>query len=238
MSSSRVAIASSIAVATSTLAGALLWADYRAWKNKGTGGTPSTLAGYYKIQKWGLYLLFHPQDLHDPSFIPDGGPSYLSEFPEREFERPGLTRWVLPQRQQRVSQTQGTQESLSTILPSLANSDAYKDLIYTGPSKTEGGTGTAIYVRPEVPTINPKAKAIFYEIAHVHPSDSSLHVYLSPRDARVVVEKKWGERFSVDWIAPKSWVLVYAPRNATEVEVIREIVEAGIKFAVEGGKEN
>lgn len=84
----------------------------------------------------------------------------------------------------------------------------------------------------DVGTINPNAHKIFYEVAHVHPSENSLHAYLSPRDARVVIEKGWALRFPVDWIAPASWVMVFAPRNGSEVEVVEEIVKAAVQFAV------
>jgi hypothetical protein len=69
----------------------------------------------------------------------------------------------------------------------------------------------------------------------MHPSDNSLHVYVSPQDAREVIEKGWAQRFPVTWLAPPSWVMLYAPRDEKEVEIVREIVRAGVCFAV--GKE-
>lgn len=120
----------------------------------------------------------------------------------------------------------------------VAASPAYAPYISTGPSKTEGGTGAAIYVKPDVEGMNPDAGKIFYEVAHVHPSDSSLHVYLAPRDARLVVQSGWGVRFPVPWLAPSSWVMVWAPRDEGEVGVVRGIVGAGGSFAVgRGGSE-
>jgi hypothetical protein len=117
----------------------------------------------------------------------------------------------------------------------FANTQPYSTYIETRPSKTEGGTGPAIYVKPDVKTINPVAHKIFYEVAHVHPKDNSLHVYVSPRDARTVIEKGWGQRFPVTWLAPPSWIMVYAPRDAKEVEVVKEIVRAAVCFAVGTG---
>jgi hypothetical protein len=117
-------------------------------------------------------------------------------------------------------------------MQTFANSSPYSDYITSAPSKTEGGTGPAIYVKPDVPTINPNARKIFYEVAHVHPTENSLHVYLSPRDARRVIEAGWGQRFPVEWLAPPSWILVYAPRDEKEVELVKEIVRAAVCFAV------
>jgi hypothetical protein len=114
----------------------------------------------------------------------------------------------------------------------FANASPYSQYIQTNCSKTEGGTGPAIYVKPDVKTINPNAHKIFYELAHVHPADNSLHVYVSPLDAKTVMKRGWGQRFPVTWLAPPSWIMVYAPRNEEEVEIVREIVRAAVCFAV------
>ena len=71
-----------------------------------------------------------------------------------------------------------------------------------------------------------------FEVAHLHAEDHSLHVYLSPADAKLVITRAWGLRFPAPWLAPPSWILVYAPRNDDEVEVVREIVRAAVCFAV------
>ena len=79
------------------------------------------------------------------------------------------------------------------------------------------------------------------ELAHVHPAENSLHVWVSPPDAKEIVGKGWGERFplsSLGMLHP-SWVMVYAPRNMEEVDVIEEIIRAAIGFLtgekVDGG---
>jgi hypothetical protein len=122
--------------------------------------------------------------------------------------------------------------SLQNLMQEFASTAPYSSYIETRPSKTEGGTGPAIYVNPDVKTINPAAHKIFYELAHVHPSENSLHVYVSPRDAKLVMKRGWGQRFPVTWLAPPSWMMVYAPRTEEEVEVVREIVRAAVCFAV------
>lgn len=99
-------------------------------------------------------------------------------------------------------------------------------------SETEGGDGPAIHVNSDVSTINPHAHKIFYEFAYVHPQDSSLHVYLSPRNARMALMNCRGQRFPISWIAPASYIMVYAPKHEDEVDVECEIVRAAICFAV------
>jgi hypothetical protein len=190
--------------------------------------------GYLKIQRWGLYLLYKQQNLLDPTPIPDSGTSYIKpqRVPDRAGNRPTLTRWTLPQRQFPEKITPAASSTLHGLMKDFASTAPYSQYIETRPSKTEGGTGPAIYVKPEVKTINPAAHKIFYEVAHVHPADNSLHVYVSPLDAKLVMKRGWGQRFPVTWLAPPSWIMVYAPRNEEEVEVVREIVRAAVCFAV------
>jgi hypothetical protein len=70
------------------------------------------------------------------------------------------------------------------------------------------------------------------EICHVHHSDRSMHMNLHPDDAKVVLEKGWGERHPLargGWMGryvPREFVMVYAPRNMTELDVICRIIEA------------
>jgi hypothetical protein len=179
-------------------------------------------------------LLYTRQDLLDPTPIPDSGTSYIKpqRVPDRMGRRPGITRWTLPQRQLPEKITPGASVALHDLMREFANTAPYSNYIENYPSKTEGGTGPAIYVKPDVKTINPVAHKIFYEVAHVHPADNSLHVYMSPLDAKLVMKRGWGQRFPVTWLAPPSWIMVYAPRNEDEVEVVREVVRAAVCHAV------
>ncbi|KAL6709013.1 hypothetical protein ACN47E_002140 [Coniothyrium glycines] len=215
-------------------AGLAFWYDFKSWQSFGTGGTPPTLQGYLKIRKWGLYLLYKRQNLLDPSPLPSTGPSYINpqRLPPRAGPRPTLTRWTLPQRQLPEAITPAASHALHSLMHDFASTAPYAAFLSTRPSKTEGGTGPAIYVDGDLPTVNPAARSIFYEVAHVHPADNSLHVYASPADARLVVERGWGARFPVEWLAPASWIMVFAPRSADEVEVVREVVRAAVCFAI------
>jgi len=70
------------------------------------------------------------------------------------------------------------------------------------------------------------------EICHVHHSDQSLHMNLHPDDAKIVLEKGWGERHPLargGWLGsyvPREFVMVYAPRDGAELDVVCQIVEA------------
>jgi hypothetical protein len=73
-------------------------------------------------------------------------------------------------------------------------------------SNAEGETADTIYARPESPACNTEAQKVGFEIAHVHPTDNSLHMLLSPADARAVVEAGWGRRFADPSSVPPGWV--------------------------------
>jgi len=96
-------------------------------------------------------------------------------------------------------------------------------------SHTEGKSTDGLYARSDVSTLNPIAddKVLQREIAHVHPADNSLHVWLSDPDARTVIESGWGQRFPLTFVKG-GWTMVYAPRNEQELEVVERIVKAGV----------
>lgn len=77
-------------------------------------------------------------------------------------------------------------------------------------------------------------------MCHVHAFDGSLHVELHPEDAKVVIDKGWGERhpLAIGWrtFLPEGYMLLYAPRTAQEVEVLMKIVGAGMGWATGGEK--
>lgn len=71
------------------------------------------------------------------------------------------------------------------------------------------------------------------EFAHHHPDDGGLHMTL-PRDwCDAVVAQGWGEPHT--WagrptVSPLT-VLVYAPRNADEIEIVRQLLAISEAFA-------
>lgn len=73
------------------------------------------------------------------------------------------------------------------------------------------------------------------EIAHIHPSDGSMHMVLSASDAAFVVGHSWGERHSLAGIAlglPTTYTLIYAPRDDHEVEIDTTILNAAVTYMV------
>ena len=74
------------------------------------------------------------------------------------------------------------------------------------------------------------------EIAHIHPSDNSMHMVLSPCDALAAIEMGWAERHGLAGVAvglPQTYVMVYSPRNQRDLTVVEELLEAAIAYAVQ-----
>ena len=97
----------------------------------------------------------------------------------------------------------------------------------------------ALWLSPDVP-MQPWAKrTVGGECAHVHLTvDGSAHVTLSIADAKEVVGKNWGERHGLSGVfIPWGYVLLYAPRDESEVEVMENVFKAGIGFMAGGERD-
>ena len=69
----------------------------------------------------------------------------------------------------------------------------------------------------------------------------SLHLYLSPADARQIITKGWGEKHRLS--KPESsifkfksfgltdtYIMIYGPRNEEEIETVGKILQSSIRF--------
>ena len=207
--------------------------DYNEWVAFGSGGTPPTPSGYWRMTKIRWRQYWSSDDMRDASSLSNESPRYLNrDLPQREGKRPQIVPRTMPQRQKPEPLDAAIKERLHN-LPAKYCKD-YPQILVLDLSKTEGRSTDAIYAKPDLAGRDPSAKdkILGNEIAHVHPADNSLHVWLSGPDAKVAVEKGWGERFPLSsmGITHPSWIMVYAPRSMTEIDVIEEIIKAGIAF--------
>lgn len=93
----------------------------------------------------------------------------------------------------------------------------------------------ALYLEPGVSTGPRAAFLIEREFAHLHPlPDGSMHLALPAEAAREVIDRGWGESHPVArmGLIPAGIIMVYAPRDANELEVVLHIVEASHCFAL------
>lgn len=168
-----------------------------------------------------LTLLCHSNSLchftHSLSVTP---PLFLSHtlYPE-------IRHHIVPREKANVPQR------VSKFLHILASNSPSQ--LVAGTSVLERG-GPALLIQPQVEK-HAGARGTRNEIAHVHPLDGSVHASLAPRDAKLVIERGWGERFGLSGTAlPVTYIMVYAPRagerEAAEAEIVERIITAGMKF--------
>jgi hypothetical protein len=198
----------------------LLLADYKAYLSLGPGGTPSTPMGYLRIKLLSLFVLkdpYRPDSVH-PHFTP--GALQPASFPARAGPRPTVA-GIAPHRQTTQRAPAQLFAQLSAALHELAARHCTR--LGEGTSCFEKH-GTGLFAR------HPVVRTCRGEICHVHPSDGSLHLSLHPADAKLVLERGWGERHPLargGWFrrfVPREFVMVYAPRDEKEVGVVVTIV--------------
>jgi hypothetical protein len=76
------------------------------------------------------------------------------------------------------------------------------------------------------------------EFAHIHPvPDGSLHAAPPPEVAEEAVEKGWAEQHPVARLGyiPENVVMIYAPRNEQELEIVLGLVEESRRYAAGDG---
>lgn len=207
-----------------------LYRDYTAWIDFGTGGTPANVSGYLRISKFRVLRAFSGGDLKDASTLSQTGPSYLSNtLPRREGQPPRIIERTLPQRQYpaKTPLDKAAYDRLHALPKKYA--DQLSDALKLDKSVTEGRTTDAIYALP-AHRHGAHDKVLGDEIAHVHPAENSLHVWLTEADTYKAVSAGWGERFPLASLGMVNagWTFLYAPRNMEEVAVIEDIFKAGI----------
>ena len=92
----------------------------------------------------------------------------------------------------------------------------------------------ALWLRDDVPPGPREAFMIGREFAHIHPMpDGSLHAALPPEVAREAIEKGWAEQHPVARMGyiPQNVVMIYAPRDAEEIEVVAGLVAEAYRYA-------
>src|SRR5919205_1320788 len=92
----------------------------------------------------------------------------------------------------------------------------------------------ALWLREDVPAGPQEAFMIEREFAHIHPMpDGSLHAALPPEVAPEAIDKGWAEQHPVARMGyiPQNVVMIYAPRDAEEIEVVAGLVEEAYRYA-------
>ncbi|RGP65149.1 hypothetical protein FSPOR_7539 [Fusarium sporotrichioides] len=210
--------------------------DYRGYIALGPGGPPHNVIGWI-----GQILLkpfkkepFHTSCYDEKSFQkagPNGNVAFLKEedVPVREAPRPTVGSWTAPSRQLTDMASKDIIDRYQSFLSSLTSESPSKLKIATSVVERHG---QALFVASENPN-NPIAKSMYGEVGHMHGSDGSMHLNLAPRDAKLVLERGWGQRHPLGGtILYLGDVMVYAPRSEEEFEIAKKITRAAAKFMV------
>ena len=102
------------------------------------------------------------------------------------------------------------------------------------PSRISVPGARALILAPGEPTGPPEAFLIEREFAHLHPApDRSLHAMLPPEIVDEAIEAGWAEHHPVALrgLIPRTAVMLYAPRDEAELDVIESLVRASHAFA-------
>ncbi|MDP3714475.1 MAG: DUF5519 family protein [Mycobacteriales bacterium] len=92
----------------------------------------------------------------------------------------------------------------------------------------------ALTLPPDQALGPPEAFMIGTEFAHLHPApDHSLHVALPPEVARQAIEAGWAEQHPIAarGLIPPGSVMIYAPRDDDEADVVAHLVTASYDHA-------
>jgi Family of unknown function (DUF5519) len=103
-----------------------------------------------------------------------------------------------------------------------------------------GGSGVslpqtrALHLDPQIAHGPSDAFMVGTEFAHLHgEGDGSLHLMLPQHDAALAIAKGWAEPhpLALRGIAPHTLVMVYGPRDDSELKTIWRLIEASYEFA-------
>lgn len=105
------------------------------------------------------------------------------------------------------------------------------------PSRISVPGARALVLEPGEPAGPREAFLIEREFAHLHPApDHSLHAMLPLETAREAIDAGWAEPHPValQGLIPETAVMLYAPRDESELDVIEGLVRASHAFARPG----
>ncbi|MEH2462279.1 luciferase domain-containing protein [Nostoc sp.] len=208
-------------------AGVLLWAlqDYRKWRSLGKGGLPANVAGWAVMTALRL-LKRDPISTrqYDHRHTAD---ARLTALPQRTGLRPSIAVYPVPHRQ--MDQLPGP-EMQQKVERLFAQTVAQASNLLTFQLSKFETRHQAVFAR-DLTHVHPLAQETRGEIAHIHPSDGSMHMIFSPSDAKAVIEAGWGERHPLAGVLPHmhdTYVFIYPPRSEEELAVVASLLQAAI----------
>ena len=202
--------------------------DYRSWRSLGEGGVPANPRGYLIVS---LMRIIKREPFSSRPYDSMWGDafngSWLAPLSRRPGGRPSIDPHPIPQRQIDQFGTKDVVVSTQQLFDSAVAGHA--DLTYA-PSGFETRHDAITLISPA--SNHDVARRTRGEIAHIHPSDGSMHMVFSPADAAEVLKTGWGERHSLAGYGrlPLTYLMIYAPRNAGELAVVQRLLDAAVSY--------
>lgn len=221
-------------VSLALVAAGLLWVrnDYRAWLALGKGGLPANLAGW--IRTTGFRLRKAPTMSTTPydALIGEAGDvDLLGGLTPRSGPRPTFAPWPVPHRQTDQFISAEMRGALEGVFEAAV--EKRPDALGFELSHYEKRNRAITSRHPEK---GPAVAALSHgEIAHTHPADGSIHLILSPTDARTAIDAGWAERHPMSGVLaelPVVYLAVYPPRDREELKVVESLLDASVRYMV------
>lgn len=218
------------AIALGAAAVTAVWAyrDYRKWRALGPGGLPDNFQGWMTT----TWMRTRKRDPIDTGRFTKlmatfGDRSFLDDLPQREGARPAMAVYPVPHRQ--LDQIPGSEMKQKV-------GEIFNDLVSRRSDRVQYQLSffekrhQAVFLR-QPGSGHAQAQNSKGEIAHIHPSDGSMHMIFSPTDARKIIQAGWGECHPLAGVLlglPDTYLLIYPPRNEFELAVTARLLDAAV----------
>ncbi|KAJ9496260.1 hypothetical protein H2202_008218 [Exophiala xenobiotica] len=217
--------------------------DYRLYKSLGPGGPPYNAYGWFLTSFIVRPFTLAAKDtLWTGDYPNDGAHKEILALPNRRDTRPVIL-GIAPQRQFSQNPEPGMNVRVTSLFTSVVMRNPR--LLQQKLSSLEKHN-IAIFVHSNLlskPDNLPEVAVVSEgELGHIH-GDASMHLYFSPADAKVIIEKGWAERHrcartqpwwlggnKYKWKIGESFLIVYAPRDEEELEVLQILIRASARF--------
>ncbi|KAK7883604.1 hypothetical protein LTR67_011014 [Exophiala xenobiotica] len=217
--------------------------DYRLYKSLGPGGPPYNAYGWFLTSFIVRPFTLAAKDtLWTGDYPDDGAHKEILALPNRRDTRPVIL-GIAPQRQFSQNPEPGMNVRVTSLFTSVVMRNPR--LLQQKLSSLEKHN-IAIFVHSNLlskPDNLPEVAVVSEgELGHIH-GDASMHLYFSPADAKVIIEKGWAERHrcartqpwwlggnKYKWKIGESFLIVYAPRDEEELEVLQILIRASARF--------
>jgi hypothetical protein len=155
---------------------------------------------------------------------------FLDDIPVRSGNRPKVMN-TIPHRQMNQLNDEKIKNELNKMFDDFISK--YNNIIVYKKSLTEKHNN-AIFINPSIKNIVPECIYTKGEIAHIHPKDSSMHMVFSQKDAKTIIDKKWGTKHPTAGLiwspTPSTYIMVYAPRNIFELKIVNQLLKGSISY--------